>query len=137
MTENEIDRKNLIKILTMYPNLPIIASVYSEVVADDGIAYWYGDVKESSYHIDMLWAGSEKTWSLADALDDIIEFFELEFPEKLIGDIYDLSDEEIDKWVKKAEKFILSLPWKKYIVLTVMTPDSLQGDDRNKESTCK
>lgn len=133
MTENEIDRKNLIKILTMYPNLPIIANVYSEVVADDGIAYWYGDVKESSYYTDMLWAGSEKTWSLADALDDIIEFFELEFPEKF-GDIYDLSDEddeEIDKWVKKAEKFILSLPWKKYIVLTVMTPDSLQGDDRN------
>lgn len=49
------------------------------------------------------------------------------------GDIYDLSDEEIDKWMKKAEKFILSLPWKKYIVLTVMTPDSLQGDDRNED----
>lgn len=137
MTENEIARKNLIKILTMYPNLPIIARVYSEVVADDGYAFWYGDVEESSYYTDTLWAGSEKTWSLDDALDDIIEFFELEFPEKLIGDIYDLNDEEIDKWMKKAEKFILSLPWKKYIVLTVMTPDSLQGDDRNEESTCK
>lgn len=48
-----------------------------------------------------------------------------------------MTENEIDKWVKKAEKFILSLPWKKYIVLTVMTPDSLQGDDRNEESTCK
>lgn len=129
MTENEIARKNLIKILTMYPNLPIIASVYSEVVADDGYAFWYGDVEESSYYTDTLWAGSEKTWSLDDALDDIIEFFELEFPEKLIGDIYDLNDEEIDKWMKKAEKFILSLPWKKYIVLNVTTPGSLEGDD--------
>ncbi len=128
MTENEIDRKNLIKILTMYPNLPIIANVYSEVVADDGYAFWYGDVKESSYYTDTLWAGSEKTWSLADALDDIIEFFELEFPEKLIGDIYDLSDEEFDKLMEKAERFILSLPWKKYIVLNVTTPDSLEGD---------
>lgn len=129
MTVQTIERKNLIDVLLKNPDLPIIASVYSEVVADDGYAFWYGDVKESSYHIDMLWAGSEKTWSLADALDDIIEFFELEFPEKLIGDIYDLSDEEIDKWVKKAEKFILSLPWKKYIVLNVTTPDSLEGDD--------
>lgn len=128
MTENKIDRKNLIKILALYPNLPIIASVYSEVVADDGYAFWYGDVKESSYYTDTLWAGSEKTWSLADALDDIIEFFELEFPEKLIGDISDLSDEEIDTWMKNAEKFILSLPWKKYIVLNVTTPDSLEGD---------
>lgn len=133
MTVQTIERKNLIDVLLKNPDLPIIASVYSEVVADDGIAYWYGDVKESSYHIDMLWAGSEKTWSLADALDDIIEFFELEFPEKLIGDIYDLSDEEIDKWVKKAEKFILSLPWKKYIVLNVTTPDSLQGDEENED----
>lgn len=133
MTENEIARKNLIQILTIYPNLPIIANVYSEVVADDGYAFWYGDVKESSCYPDTLWAGSEKTWSLDDALDDIIEFFELEFPEKLIGDIYDLSDEEIDKWMKKAEKFILSLPWKKYIVLNVTTPDSLLGDDGNED----
>lgn len=57
MTAHEIDRKNLIKILTKYPNLPIIASVYSEVVADDGYAYWYGDIEGSSSHTDTLWAG--------------------------------------------------------------------------------
>lgn len=133
MTEYKIDRKNLIKILTKYPNLPIIANVYSEVVADDGYAYWYGDVKESSYYTDTLWAGNHHIWSLDDALDDMIGFFDFEFPEKTIGDICDLSDEEIDKWMKKAEKFILSLPWKKYIVLNVTTPDSLLGDDGNED----
>lgn len=133
MTQHEIDRKNLIKILTKYPNLPIIASVYSEVVADDGRAYWFGDVEESRRYTDTLWAGKHQIWSLDDALDDMMEFFDFEFPEKTIGDIYDLSDEEIDKWMKKAEEFILSLPWKKYIVLNVTTPDSLLGDDENED----
>lgn len=27
----------------------------------------------------------------------------------------------------------LSLPWKKYIVLNVTTPDSLQGDEENED----
>ncbi len=133
MTVQTIDRKNLIEVLSKNPDLPIIASVYSEVVADDGIAYWYGDVEESSCYTDTLWAGKQQMWSLDDALDDMMEFFDFEFPEKSIGDIYDLSDEEIDKWMKKAEKFILSLPWKKYIVINVTTPDSLQGDDGNED----
>lgn len=128
MTVQTIKRKELIDVLLKNPDLPIIASVYSEVVADDGITYWYGDVEESSCYTDTLWAGKRQMWSLDDALDDMMEFFDFEFPEKSIGDIYDLSDEEIDKWMKKAEKFILSLPWKKYIVLNVTTPDSLEGD---------
>lgn len=133
MTVQTIERKNLIDVLLKNPDLPIIASVYSEVVADDGIAYWFGDVKESSCYIDTLWAGKQQMWSLDDALDDMMEFFDFEFPEKSIGDIYDLSDEKIDKWMKKAEKFILSLPWKKYIVLNVTTPGSLQGDEENED----
>lgn len=132
MTLQTLDRKELIEVLLKNPDLPIIANVYSEVVADDGCAFWYGDV-EDMWYIDTLWNGGNKIWSLDDALCDIMEFFELEFPEKSIGDIYDLSDEEIDKWMKKAEKFILSLPWKKYIVLNVTTPDSLQGDEENED----
>ncbi len=131
MTKTKQTHKKLRELLIAYPDLPIVANVYSEVVADDGYAYWYGDVKESSYYTDTLWAGKHQIWSLDDALDDMMEFFDFEFHEKSIGDIYDLSDEEIDKWMKKAEKFILSLPWKKYIVLNVTTPDSLQGDDGN------
>lgn len=132
MTLQTIDRKNLIKVLLKNPDLPIIANVYSEVVSDDGGAFWYGDV-EDIWYIDTLWNGGNKIWSLDDALCDMIEFFDFEYPEKSIGDIYDLSDEEIDKWMKKAEKFILSLPWKKYIVINVTTPDGLQGDDRNED----
>lgn len=114
------EHKNLIKILTKYPNLPIIANVYSEVVADDGCVYWYGDVEESCY-TDTLWAGNEKTWSLKEALDDVLYFMDWEFPEK---DTEKMTLNEI-------KSFIQSLPWKKYIVLNVTTPDSLQGDEEN------
>lgn len=38
--------KKLRELLIAYPDLPIIASVNSEVVADDGYADWYGDVEK-------------------------------------------------------------------------------------------
>lgn len=125
MTQHEIDRKNLIKILTKYPNLPIIANVYSEVVADDGYAYWYGDVEES-YYVDTLWAGEKQIWSLHSTLNDkneMLYFMDCEFPEK---DTYEMT-------IKEIKSFIQSLPWKKYIVLNVTTPDSLQGDEENED----
>lgn len=112
--------KKLRELLIAYPDLPIIASVYSEVVADDGYAYWFGDVEESCY-VDTLWAGNEETWSLNDALDDVLYFLDWEFPEK-VPDVVTPEDK------KKLEKFVRDLPWKKVIVLSVTTPDSLEGD---------
>lgn len=126
MTNKMIDRQNLIKFLAQNPDVPIVANVYSEVVDNDGWSFWYGDVKEESCYADNLWDGKHKAWSLDDALDDMMTFFEFEFPEDLTVDIFS-SDEEISKWNEKAEKFIRSLPWKKYIVLNVDTPDSLKG----------
>ncbi len=118
MTVQTIDRKEIIEVLSKNPDLPIIANVYSEVVADDGYAYWYGDVK-GVWYIDTLWAGNHKIWSLDDALDAMMEFLEWEFPEK--------EPEKLTiKNVKEIELFIRKLPWKKVIVLSVTTPDSLQ-----------
>ena len=121
MTVQKLDRKRLIEMLSKNPDLPIIAEVYSEVVADDGFAYWFGDVKESCY-VDTLWAGEEQIWSfdlISRDYNEMIYFMDYEFPEK-----------DVDSMTKNEIKsFIKSLPWKKYIVLTVMTPDSLQGGD--------
>lgn len=117
--------KKLRELLIAYPDLPIIASVNSEVVADDGYADWYGDVKESCY-VDTLWAGNEQMWSFHSTLNDkneMLYFMDCEFPEK---DTEKMTTKEI-------KSFIQSLPWKKYIVLTVMTPDSLLGDDDNED----
>lgn len=130
MTDQMINRHNLINLLKQNPDVPIMANVYSEVVQDDGWAFWYGDVKEESYYVDSLWAGKRKIWSLDDALDDMMIFFEFEFPEDLTVDVFS-SDEEISKWNEKAEKLIRSLPWKKYIVLNVDTPDILEGGQIN------
>ena len=124
MTENDIARNKLINILQTNADLPLMALVDSDVVADDCYVSWFGDVNDA--YISEVWAGKEKTYFIDEVLDNMIDFIDIEFPEKSIGNIYDLSDEEIDKWMKKAEKFILSLPWKKYIVLTVTTPDSLE-----------
>lgn len=121
MTVQKLDRKRLIEVLSKNPDLPIMASVYSEVVADDGYAYWYGDVDEV-YFLDDVWAGDTRIWSLDDALDDVILFINQEFPEKE-PDTITPADE------KKFEEFIKKLPWKKVIVLDVSTPDSLHGDD--------
>lgn len=125
MTVQTIKRKELIEVLLKNPDLPIVASVYSEVVADDGYAYWFGDVKESCY-VDTLWAGETQIWSLQSTLNDkneMLYFMDCEFPEK---DTEKMTTKEI-------KSFIQSLPWKKYIVLTVMTPDSLLGDDDNED----
>lgn len=118
MTKTKQTHKKLRELLIAYPDLPIVANVYSEVVADDGYAYWYGDVEESCY-VDTLWAGKEKTWSLREALDDALYFMDWEFPEK--------NTEEMT--LKEIKSFIQSLPWKKYIVLNVTTPDDLQGEN--------
>lgn len=96
------------------------------MVADDGIAYWYGDVKESSYYTDTLWAGEKQIWSLHSTLNDkneMLYFMDCEFPEK---DTYEMT-------IKEIKSFIQSLPWKKYIVLNVTTPDSLHGDEENED----
>lgn len=109
--------KKLRELLIAHPDLPIIASVNSEVVADDGYADWYGDVEESCY-VDTIWAGNEKMWSLNDALDDVLYFMDWEFPGK--------NTEEMT--LKEIKSLIQSLPWKKYIVLNVTTPGSLEGN---------
>ena len=59
MTEIRQAHKKLINMLTAYPDLPIIANVYSEVVADDGYAYWCGDVEESCY-VDTCGLGKKR-----------------------------------------------------------------------------
>lgn len=125
MTKQMIDRQNLIKLLAQNPDVPIIADVYSEVVDNDGWAFWYGDVKEESCFVDNLWAGKRKIWPLDDAMGEIVEFLETEFPDKVTEDIFKLSDEKFDAWIQEAEKFVISLPWKKYIVINVYEPESL------------
>lgn len=117
MTKQTTAREKFIKLLLENPDLPIIAEVYSEVVSDNSYAWSYGDV--STFYITSLWQGNYRTWTLDDALEDVMEFLDYEFPKK-VPDTVTPEDE------KRLEKFIKELPWKKVIVLGVITPNSLQ-----------
>lgn len=126
MTENTIARNKLCNILQTNANLPLVAVVNSDVIADNYYVSWFGDVTD--VYITEIWAGKEKMYLADEVLNNMIDFIDIEFPEKSLGNIFDLSDKEIDKWMQKTEKFIVKLPWKKVIVLSVTTPDSLEED---------
>lgn len=126
MTENTIARNKLCNILQTNADLPIMALVNADVVADDWYQTWFGDVTDA--YIDNVWAGKEKIYFIGEALDNKNIFMSNEFPENALVPTSYMDDAAVDKWMMYAEEFIKGLPWKKVIVLTVNTPNSLHGD---------
>lgn len=115
----------LLKLAEENPELPIIAEVNSDVVADDGYMSWFGEVTEA--HVEYIWTGrtySEmfRTWTLNDALMESDTFIEENAPEVLKQKLENLNDADFDK---EASKWIKSLPWKKCIIVYVDVPDNL------------
>lgn len=115
----------LLKLAEENPELPIIAEVNSDVVADDGYISWFGEITEA--HVEYIWTGrtySEmfRTWTLDDALMENDTFIEENAPEVLKQKLEKLSDTDFDKAVNE---WIKSLPWKKCIVVYVDVPDNL------------
>lgn len=120
MTENEIARNKLCNILQTNADLPIMADVDSEIVTEDGCGWWLGEVKDA--YIKEVWVGKQMVHEKEDALMDIVDFMEVEFPEKL-PDVVMVDD------TKVLENFVKNLPWKKAIIVQVSTVDSLEGDN--------
>lgn len=110
----------LLKLAEENPELPIIAEVDSEVVAEDGYMFWFGKVTGAL--VDYVWAGTYHTWTLSEALIENCSFIEENAPEPLQQKLEKLSDADFDK---EANKWIKSLPWKKYIIVYVDIPDSI------------
>lgn len=115
----------LLKLTEENPELPIIAEVNSDVVADDGYMSWFGEVTEA--HIEYIWTGrtySEmfRTWTLNDALMENDSFIEENAPEFLKQKLEKLNDTDFDK---EANEWIKSLPWKKCIIVYVDVPNNL------------
>ena len=103
---------DLKELITQYPDYPIVVIVSSDVVADDGYAWWYapeirfgiGEILDCEQDID-----EEKTYVDRDEFEDDLR-------DNLSWDeIYDkLSDEEFDKVIE--EKLNEYEPyWKKVI----------------------
>ena len=120
--------EKLLALAAQHPELPIMALVDSEVVADDDFNTWWGDVFDVS--IEELWGNPNeggKTWTKDEALGDVFDFAGTE--SEYLGDRYDDFEQMWDMDDRDAEKvfkeWINEIPWKKCIVLHVGTPDSL------------
>lgn len=110
----------LLKLAEENPGLPIIAEVDSEVVAEDGYMFWFGEVTGAL--VDYVLAGEYHSWTLSEALIENCSFIEENAPEPLQQKLEKLSDADFNK---EANKWIKSLPWKKCIIVYVDVPDHI------------
>lgn len=114
----------LLKLTEENPELPIIAEVNSDVVADDGYMSWFGEVTEA--HIEYIWTGTYnemlRTWTLNEALMENDSFIEENAPESLKRKLEKLNDTDFDE---VSSRWINSLPWKKCIIAYVDVPDNI------------
>ena len=120
--------EKLLALAAQHPELPIMALVGSEVVANDDFNTWFGEVFAVS--IEELWIDPNedgKTWTKDEALGDVFDF--ADYCSEYLGDRHDDYEMVLDMDDRDAEKVIKEwideIPWKKCIVLHVSTPDSL------------
>lgn len=110
----------LLKLAEENPGLPIIAKVDSEVVAEDGYMWWFGEVTGAC--VEYVLTGEDHSWTLSEALIENCSFIEENAPEPLQQKLEKLSDADFDK---EANKWIKSLPWKKCILVYVDVPNHI------------
>lgn len=110
----------LLKLAEENPGLPIIAKVDSEVVAEDGYMWWFGEVTGAC--VEYVLTGEDHSWTLSEALIENCSFIEENAPEPLQQKLEKLSDADFNK---EANKWIKSLPWKKCILVYVDVPDHI------------
>lgn len=121
MAKLTVDREDLIRIISAYPDAPIVADVWE--VTDEGRGL-FCDIDESRCHIEETWVGKYGTYSKDEVLSsskNIADFMKREFPEKTLtirGKDFFIP-EKMDFFI---EDFIKSLPWEKVIVLIVRVP---------------
>lgn len=113
----------LLELIEENPELPIIAEVNSEVVADDRFMSWFGKI--TGAQVDYVWAGMYRTWTLNEALIENYSFIEENATEHLQQKLEKLNDAD---FYKETSRWIKSLPWKKYIVVYVDTLGSISSE---------
>lgn len=95
----------LLKLAEENPGLQIIAEVDSDVVAEDGYMFWFGEVTGAL--VDYFLAGEYHSWTLSEALIENCSFIEENAPEPLQQKLEKLSDADFNK---EANKWIKSFP---------------------------
>lgn len=106
-------REKLFKLMQENPELPVVAMVYSEVVADDGYSYWLGSWGNAD--IGEYITGDEKLHLRED--DDPEEV------DNTLGDYMDTETYESIKTDEEALKAYEELPWIKAIIVYIELPE--------------
>lgn len=123
MRENK-NVKKLLKLAAENPNLPIVAMVQYEVVADDSFSYWLGEIE--AVDVEELWVSDGRTWTREDAEDESSFIIDEYAPDDVVAQIERLPDEKQRE--QAAMEWIKGLPWMKCIVIFVGTPDDLTNE---------
>lgn len=110
---------NLLKLMEENPGLPVLPMVHSEIVGDDGYAYWMGAWERSSKEEYIL--TNEGVRFRDDGGNDLGEMMTTvsQYDPWWENSIVDLDEAEQDKLLK--EKYD-SLPWKKAIIVYIGLP---------------
>lgn len=101
--------EKLIKLTQENPDLRIVPMVNSDVVQDDGHAYWTGKFEEPE--IDEVYYTEERIYIKSD--EDLLD----EYMDKL--DDNKMSNEALEKL---ATQKINDLPWEKVIIINIVEP---------------
>ncbi len=103
------------------PNLPIVAMVQYEVVADDSFSYWLGEIE--AVDVEELWVSDGRTWTREEAEYECLAIVDDYAPDDVVAKIESLPDEKMQE--QAAMEWINGLPWTKCIVIFIGTPDEL------------
>lgn len=124
MDKKESATLELVILVRENPKLPIIAVVDSDVVVNHDYEKWFGAVTKA--RIESMWTntlnGVSRTWTMKEALMEKDIFIKENAPYDLIERLDKLNGVDFDI---EANKWIKSLPWKKYIVVYVDVPNNL------------
>lgn len=118
ITETEKNNKEkLFRLIEENPGLPVVPMVYSEIVADDGYAYWRGAFGDAS--VEEYFVGDER-----------VHFRENDDPSEIDAALYDYLDgKTYDEIKTEAEetKAYAELPWTKAIIVYIELPEEYGG----------
>lgn len=113
--------EKLIRLMQENPDLPIKCKVDSEIVAEDGYAWWLGqfDTKHDPEIDEYSTNTDDKLFLKSD--EDYTEWFEhfFDYEDYDYGDLYYISDDEWDEFAKKKVDEVAG--WKKAIFISVTT----------------
>lgn len=107
-----LNKKELVKLISENPELPIMCMVDSECVQDDGYGWWTAKIGKPV--IDEYYRDDERVCLKSDDFDELVEeFFNDNYGYDQYGEMTDEQLEEI------AEEVVADYEWTKAITLPI------------------